>query len=132
MSTDKTKTDSEETVPSNEITINEVHLRHSTAPGEGQLLKGCGFERIGESDDYRFVDKEQKVLKDKVKSGETFDFKFDDKRRWQITVHFSRNEERAHGDWTLLDSDSDAEEEGTFHAQAGGGLPEETASSAYA
>jgi hypothetical protein len=112
------------------IVITEIRIELGLPTNAGQLF-GCSFVQ-DDSGDYTFHDRDNQVLRGKIKNGETFPFQFPGHNsQWQITVDFTPQNPVwvAHGKWSI-DGDTADEESGTFHAQAGGGMTGEMASSA--
>src|SRR5262249_19083706 len=119
----------------------EIKIGHGRPTFGGRLI-GCYFVPVPDTnpEEYTFFDRHGQVLKEKVQSNVQFDFHFPSKSEvvpegWQITAdfHVENLKPVAHGDWNIPDRDAYADEEdGTFHAQAGGGVPTEMASSATA
>lgn len=131
-------------LPVDAIVIDEIKIGNGRPIRGGQLF-GCYF--VQEGKDYDLFDRDGTQLKSQIQHGVPFNFSFPDNSEpdaWQMTVKFGKKDLRdvANGDWNFLgkphndgdnDDDDDADEEdGTFHAQAGGGMKYEKASSATA
>jgi hypothetical protein len=118
-------------LPEDAIIIDEIKIGNGR-PIRGGELFGCYFVKEVDSDDYNFFSRNGKQLKSKIKSGVSFDFDFQDNAKpgWQMTAdfHIENLKRVAHGDWTFIGDNEDGDnddgaddEDGTFHAQAGGG-----------
>lgn len=113
--------------PADAIIINEVKIV-TGRPIRGGRLFGCYF--VQDVNGHNFFDRDGNLLQSQIQNGVPFPFSFpinSKKPEWQMTVNFD-NADLAHGDWNfdgkddeLGNHDAADEEDGTFHAQAGGG-----------
>lgn len=118
--------------PPDAIIIDEIKIL-AGRPIRGGLLFGCYF--VPDSNDlYTFFDRDDQLLQDKIQSGVSFDFslKAGPPVNWSMTATFAfvpkGDKIVASGNWSFGNppghnqhEDVDDGEDGTFHAQAGGG-----------
>lgn len=121
----------ERMLPLEQIEIVEVFLRDGTKINNALL--GCFFSPEGPAGEYIFFEQDGEEKRTAIRGGEYFEVRLDDQRDqlWVLKAQFNANEMKAHGSWHWFGPE-DAEEGGTFTAQAGGGMDTETAASAYA
>ncbi|HEY2962263.1 MAG TPA: hypothetical protein VGJ37_07590 [Pyrinomonadaceae bacterium] len=125
---DKYASTSTDTPPANAIEIKIV-----SGGADKDKLKHCYFVPTAPGGPYDFYSKHGTELATGLTSGTDFDFTHDS-IEWSVT-DFVISDTEASGHWTNPDNISaDFEQEGTFQAQSGGGVPEgeESASAASA
>lgn len=115
-------------LPLEQIQIIEVFLEDHTRIDNALL--NCFFAPQGPSGDYVLFEDNGEEKRSGIRGDEYFEFRMAD-QLWVLRAQFHAKEMKAHGHWHSFGPD-DAEEGGTFTAQAGGGMDTETAASAYA
>ena len=118
----------ERILPLEQIQIVAVWLEDGTKIDNA--LMNCFFSPQGPAGEYVLFEDDGKEKRSGIRGDEYFEFRMAD-QLWVLRVQFHAQEMRAHGHWHSFGPD-DAEEGGTFTAQAGGGMDTETAASAYA
>lgn len=123
--------DNERILPLEQIQIVDVRLKDGTKIDNA--LMGLFFSPQGPAGEYMLFEDDGKEQKGGIRGGEYFDFRLAEQpdQLWVLKAHFNAKEMNAHGSWHMFGPD-DAEEGGTFTAQAGGGMDTETAATAYA
>ena len=108
--------------------VDPIEIKNVTGGSDKDKLKKCYFMPTGSSK-YSFYDKDGNLLASGLTDGKDFSFPHD-KVTWKVTK-FVISDSAASGDWSNPNNFSD-DQEGTFQASSGPGVPVDTATAASA